>query len=125
MALTEYCREEFEKFTTFLTSKKVPKLASFRVKFVNFLSEKGRFSFLLRSLHCGSNRLRAIVQVQFIRDNQFILDVIFWNFLVVKCSLSLPLLVPIRGGDRGAATAPGVSLARPILRQFWDECRMT
>ena len=37
--------------------KKVPKLASFRVKLVNFLSEKGRFSFLLRSLHFGSNRL--------------------------------------------------------------------
>ena len=56
--LTEYCREVFEKFTTFLTSKKVPKLASFRVKLVNFPSEKGRSSFLLRSLHFGSNRLR-------------------------------------------------------------------
>ena len=43
--LTEYCRAEFEKFTTFLTSKKVPKLASFRVKLVNFPSEKGRFGF--------------------------------------------------------------------------------
>ena len=37
--------------------KKVPKLASFRVKLVNFLSEKGRSRFLLRSLHFGSNRL--------------------------------------------------------------------
>ena len=35
----------------------MPKLASFRVKLVNFLGEKGRFSFLLRSLHFGSNRL--------------------------------------------------------------------
>ena len=35
----------------------MPKLASFRVKLVNFLSEKARFSFLLRSLHFGSNRL--------------------------------------------------------------------
>ena len=35
----------------------MPKLASFRVKLVNFLSEKGRSSFLLRSLHFGSNRL--------------------------------------------------------------------
>ena len=37
----------------------MPKLASFRVKLVNFLSEKGRSSFLLRSLHFGTNRLRA------------------------------------------------------------------
>ena len=37
--------------------KEVTKLASFRVKLVNFLSEKGRSSFLLRSLHFGSNRL--------------------------------------------------------------------
>ena len=59
--LTEYCREEFEKFKTFLTSKKVPKLASFRVKLVNFLSEKGRFNFLLRSLHFGSNRLTTLI----------------------------------------------------------------
>ena len=36
----------------------MPKLPSFRVKLVNYLSEKGRFSFLLRSLHFGSNRLR-------------------------------------------------------------------
>ena len=36
----------------------MPKLASFRVKLVNFLSEKGRSSFLLRSLHFGSNRLK-------------------------------------------------------------------
>ena len=35
----------------------MPKLASFRVKLVNFLSEKGSFSFLLRSLQFGSNRL--------------------------------------------------------------------
>ena len=33
----------------------MPKLASFRVKLVNFPSEKGRFSFLSRSLHFGSN----------------------------------------------------------------------
>ena len=55
--LTEYCREEFEKFTAFLTSKKCQNWPVFRVKLVNFLSEKGRFSFLLRSLHFGSNRL--------------------------------------------------------------------
>ena len=30
--LTGYCREEFGKFRTFLTPKKVPKLDSFRVK---------------------------------------------------------------------------------------------
>ena len=41
------------------------KLASFRVKLVNFPSEKGRFSFLLRSLHFGSNRLRYNIQSQF------------------------------------------------------------
>ena len=35
----------------------MPKLASFRVKLVNFPSEKGRFGLLLRSLHFGSNRL--------------------------------------------------------------------
>ena len=35
----------------------MPKLTSFRVKLVNFPSEKGRFSFLLLSLHFGSNRL--------------------------------------------------------------------
>ena len=34
----------------------MPKLASFRVKLVNFPSEKGRFGCLLRS-HFGSNRL--------------------------------------------------------------------
>ena len=45
---------------TIFNFKKVPKLASFRVKLVNFLSEKGRFSFLLRSLHFGSNRLIQI-----------------------------------------------------------------
>ena len=47
--LTDYCREEFGKFRIFLTSKKVPKLDSFRVKLVNFLGEKGRFGCLLRS----------------------------------------------------------------------------
>ena len=36
LPLTEYCREEFEKFTTFLTG------------------------FLLRSLHFGSNRLSKL-----------------------------------------------------------------
>ena len=35
----------------------MPELASFRVKLVNFSSQKCRFSFLLRSLHFGSNRL--------------------------------------------------------------------
>ena len=30
--LTEYCREEFEKFTTFLTSKKCQNWSVFRVK---------------------------------------------------------------------------------------------
>ena len=36
----------------------MPKLARFRVKLVNFPSEKGRFGCLLRSLHFGSNRLK-------------------------------------------------------------------
>ena len=35
-------------------------MASFRVKLVNFLIEQGLFSFLLRSLHFGSNRLKVI-----------------------------------------------------------------
>ena len=47
----------FRRSHNIFNFKKVPKLASFRVKLVNFLSEKGRFSFLLRSLHFGSNRL--------------------------------------------------------------------
>ena len=46
--LTEYYREEFAKFTAFLTSKRA-EFASFRVKLVNFPSEKGRFGCLLRS----------------------------------------------------------------------------
>ena len=36
----------------------MPKLARFRVKLVNFPSEKGRFGCLLRSLHFGSNQLK-------------------------------------------------------------------
>ena len=39
--------------------KKVPKLASFRVKLVNFPSEKVVFDCLLQSLHFGSNRLKG------------------------------------------------------------------
>ena len=38
-ALTDYYREEFKKFTTFLTSKKC--------EIGQFLSQKGRFSCLL------------------------------------------------------------------------------
>ena len=37
--LTDYCREEFAKFKIFYF-KKVPKLDSFQVKFVNLSSEK-------------------------------------------------------------------------------------
>ena len=51
------------KFKAFFF-KKVPILASFRVKLVNFQSEKCRFSLLLRSLHFGSNRLILHLQLQ-------------------------------------------------------------
>ena len=45
--LTEYCREEIAKFTTFLTYKKSAEIGHFRVKLVNFPSEKGSFGCLL------------------------------------------------------------------------------
>ena len=54
LSLTEYYREEFEKFTTFLTSKKCRNL-------LIIFDEKGRFGYLLRSLHFGSNRLISIL----------------------------------------------------------------
>ena len=47
----------------------MPKLASFRVKLVNFLSEKDRFSFFLRSLHFGSNRLRGKINREILHYN--------------------------------------------------------
>ena len=41
----------------------MPKLASFQVKLVNYPSEKGRFVFLLRSLHFGSIRLSLSISL--------------------------------------------------------------
>ena len=44
LCLVDYCREEFGNFKIFLTSKKCrKKITNFRVKFVNFPGEKGRF----------------------------------------------------------------------------------
>ena len=44
------------KCATFLTQK-CAEIGQFSGKLVNFPREKGRFGFLIRSLHFGSNRL--------------------------------------------------------------------
>ena len=61
------------------------------VKLVNLLSEKGRFIFLLRSLHFGSNRLSTTIRII---ENNLKVSHIYWLHKLLE---DVPLTADIIG----------------------------